>query len=224
MWPVGSAPLHARPYPYQVPFHFRHFLSIQEPEQIAEPRGANDQLIPDIGAEYRSGAHHRWGEPGMAVTPMNDNLFAIVDNAKLGRSSARLIQRILIGPVNASLTQNDAGQFLEVPVHHGLLNPNNPMVREVLATMVQAQDHVFFAIDAGSGAATCFRSGVGVAQLPENMARIQRSTTTEAQYRRAVATFSRRPDPPGVMLDWVCREDRDYLDLTHHRLEMSPSR
>jgi hypothetical protein len=114
-------------------------------------------------------------------------------------------------------------EFYGHALYHGLLNPNNPAVREVLATMVAAQDYVFFTVNTGSGAATCFRSELGAGFI-ENMARIQRSTTTEAQYRRAVEGFSRRPEPPGMMLNWVCRENRDYLDLTHHRLEMSPSR
>lgn len=118
-----------------------------------------------------------------------------------------------------------AFEFYGHALYHALLNPNNRVVREVLATMVEAQDYVFFTVNTGGrGAATCFRSELGVAGFAENMARIQCSTTTEAQYRRVVEGFSRRPEPPGVMLNWVCRDNRDYLDLTHHRLEMSPSR
>lgn len=29
---------------------------------------------------------------------------------------------------------------------------------------------------------------------------------------------------PGLMLDWVCRDNLDYLDLTQDRLEMNPQR
>lgn len=107
--------------------------------------------------------------------------------------------------------------------YHALVNPNNPVVRHVLTVMVEAQDYVFFAVDTVNGAATCFRSEFHVAGLAENLPRIQRSTTTEAQYRRAVESYSRRPEPPGVMLSWVCRDKPDYLDLSRNRLELSPS-
>ena len=49
------------------------------------------------------------------------------------------------------------------------------------------------------------------------------ATTTEDQYRRAVEAFSRRPDPPGLVLNWVCRDELDYLDLTTDRLDLTPS-
>jgi hypothetical protein len=47
-------------------------------------------------------------------------------------------------------------------------------------------------------------------------------TTTDAQYQRALAQLRKRPDPPGHMLDWVCRDNLSYLDLTQNRLEMDP--
>jgi hypothetical protein len=34
--------------------------------------------------------------------------------------------------------------------------------------------------------------------------------------------FRRRPDPPGQVLNWVCRDNLSYLDLTQNRLEMDP--
>jgi hypothetical protein len=49
--------------------------------------------------------------------------------------------------------------------------------------------------------------------LKANMARIQASTTTDTQYRLAVSSFAQRPEPPGTMLTWVCRNNPDYLDL-----------
>jgi hypothetical protein len=46
--------------------------------------------------------------------------------------------------------------------------------------------------------------------------------TTEEQYRWAVAEFSRRPEPPGLVLNWVCRDELDYLELSKDRLELKP--
>ncbi len=116
-----------------------------------------------------------------------------------------------------------AFEFYGHELYHALVNPNNPVVRQVLCAMMEAQDYVFFTVDTRSGgAATCFRSALNLAGFMENMPRIRRSTTTEAQYRWAVEHFARAPEPPGLMLDWVCRDNVDYLDLTQDRLEMNP--
>ena len=61
-----------------------------------------------------------------------------------------------------------------------------------------------------------------LAGLSTNLRQIQGSTTTDAQYQRALAQFRRRPDPPGQVLNWVCRDNLSYLDLTQNRLEMDP--
>ena len=116
-----------------------------------------------------------------------------------------------------------AFEFYGHALYHALINPNSPVVRQVLAVMAETQDYVFFTVDThAGGTATCFRSELGVAGLREAFPRIQRSMTTEAQYRRVVESFSRRPEPPGVMLSWVCRDNLDYMDLTQDRLEMNP--
>lgn len=118
-----------------------------------------------------------------------------------------------------------AFEFYGHALYHALVNPNNPMVRQVLTAMMEAQDYVFFTVDSRrGGAATCFRSALDVAGFMDNMPRMRCSTTTESQYRWAVEHFARAPEPPGLMLNWVCRDNLDYLDLTQERLEMSPSR
>ncbi|HWS61600.1 MAG TPA: hypothetical protein VN325_02510 [Steroidobacteraceae bacterium] len=116
-------------------------------------------------------------------------------------------------------------EFYGHGVYHALVNPNNPVVRLVLACMVQMQDYVFFSIDARiHGAATYFRSPLEVAGFAANFPRIERSTTTQEQYARTVKSFSLKPEPPGVILHWVCRDNLDALDLDHNRLDMIPSR
>ena len=116
-----------------------------------------------------------------------------------------------------------AFEFYGHALYHALVNPNNPVVRQVLSAMMEAKDYVFFTVDThGGGAATCFRSALDLAGFMENMPRIRRSKTTEAEYRWAVEHFARAPEPPGLMLDWVCRDNLEYLDLTQDRLEMNP--
>ena len=106
-----------------------------------------------------------------------------------------------------------------------LVNPNNPMVRAVLEAMIKRADYCFFIIN-GNGSATAFRSELGLDDLcglKTNLPRIQRSTTTDAQYEKAVASFKKNPDPPGTVVNWVCWDNPAYLDLTQDRLEMRPS-
>ena len=90
--------------------------------------------------------------------------------------------------------------------------------------MVESGDYFFFAISPNQSV-TAFRSEIGqkiLAGLSTNLRQIQGSTTTDAQYQRALAQFRRRPDPPGQVLNWVCRDNLSYLDLTQNRLEMDP--
>ncbi len=61
-----------------------------------------------------------------------------------------------------------------------------------------------------------------MAGLTTTLPRIKRWTTTEAQYQRAVTSFQRNPQPPGVLLSWICRETSAALDLTTDRLDLTP--
>jgi hypothetical protein len=63
--------------------------------------------------------------------------------------------------------------------------------------MVESGDYFFFAMSPNESV-TAFRSEIGqekVAGLSTNLRRIQRSTTTDTQYQRALARFRKRPDP-----------------------------
>ncbi len=73
---------------------------------------------------------------------------------------------------------------------------------------------------------TTFRAEIGqetLSQVIANLARIEQSTTTEAQYHRALSAFADNPEPEGILLHWVCRDNLDYLDLTKDRLELTPT-
>ena len=107
-----------------------------------------------------------------------------------------------------------------------LLNPSHPIVQAILTTIVGSGDYFFFALHA-SGSATAFRAVIGqedIAGLKANFPRILKSRTTDAQYQQALAHFKRKPYPPGTLLNWVCHEDSDYLNLTDDPLVLRPSR
>lgn len=117
-----------------------------------------------------------------------------------------------------------AFEFYGFEIYNVLINPNNPLVQAVLTAMVESRDYFFFVLSS-NGSATAFRSEIGeenLAGLKTNLPRIQRSTTTDMQYRKAVAQFERNPDPAGTLLDWVCRDNIEYLDLTKDRLDLNP--
>jgi len=116
--------------------------------------------------------------------------------------------------------------FYGFTTYNVLVNPNNPLVRTVLTTMVANGDYFFFALNPDGGV-TAFRLDIGqadVAGLKTHLPRIQRSATTVAQYRKTVAWFETHPDPVGVLLHWVCRDSVGYLDLTNDRVDWTPAR
>src|SRR5262249_45864345 len=83
-----------------------------------------------------------------------------------------------------------AFEFYGFKTYNVLVNPNNSLVQTVLTTMVESGDYFFFALDTESSV-TVFRSAIGeedVAGLSMTLPRMRRSTTTEAQYQRAVAS------------------------------------
>src|SRR3984893_14708717 len=106
---------------------------------------------------------------------------------------------------------------------------NRALVEAPDDSLTQPLDRTFTVLERwaflSNQSVTAFRSGIGqknLAGLSTNLRQIQGSTTTDAQYQRALAQFRRRPDPPGHVLDWVCRDNLSYLDLTQNRLEMDP--
>ena len=104
-----------------------------------------------------------------------------------------------------------------------LLNPNNPVIKTVLAKMVETGDYFLYAIFPNERV-TAFRSEIGqetLSRLKTNLQRIQNSRITETQYQKAVSMFERNPEPPGKLLNWVCRDNVEYLDITKNRLKLN---
>jgi hypothetical protein len=97
-------------------------------------------------------------------------------------------------------------------------------VQAVLATMIAGGDYFFFALDSDSSV-TAFRADIGqeaLGGLKANMSRIRNSRTTDGQYRQVLERFSKNPEPAGTMLNWVCRDNVEYLDLSKDPLELTP--
>jgi hypothetical protein len=91
-------------------------------------------------------------------------------------------------------------------------------------TKSAGEPYFFFAVSDGS--VVTFRSEIGqedLAGIKTHFPRLKRSTTTDAQYQRAVSSFEKHPDPPGTRLHWVCRDRVEYLDLEKDRLDLTPA-
>jgi hypothetical protein len=114
--------------------------------------------------------------------------------------------------------------FLGFQTYNVLINPHNLLVQAVLRTMLDDGDSFFFALTP-QGQGTAFRADIGsegLAVLRANRARLQASTTTADQYQRTLTSFAAHPDPAGILLPWVCRETVAALDLTTHRMALTP--
>ena len=119
-----------------------------------------------------------------------------------------------------------AFEFYGFQTYNVLINPNNAIVQSVLQTMLENRDYFFFSFDEDSGSVTAFRSDIGedlLGNLTADWTRIQKSSTTDSQYRESLSRFAENPYPQGVLVDWVCGDDINYLDLTHDRLALNPA-
>lgn len=118
-----------------------------------------------------------------------------------------------------------AFDFYNFQTFNVLVNPNNPIVRTVLNMMLESGEYFFFAISP-SGPVTAFKSQMqqdNLLGIKANLRRIKGSQTTDPQYARAISSFAKSPEPPGTMLNWVCRDNVEYLDLTGDTMELNPT-
>ena len=108
--------------------------------------------------------------------------------------------------------------------YHVLINPNNPVVQTVLSRMIKSGDYFFLSINPDQTVIT-FRARImqgDLVGLKANFPQIQGADTTETQYLSALSVFSENPEPSGTVMDWVCQDNMDYLDLTSNRLDLNP--
>lgn len=115
-------------------------------------------------------------------------------------------------------------EFYGHATYHGLVPPNNPVVQAVIATMLETEDYFFFAINPDQSVTT-FRSQLeyrDLAGLRTNQALYCAESCSSEQYEKGVNAFRKNPDLPGHVMEWVCRNNRDYLDLEKYPLELTP--
>lgn len=94
----------------------------------------------------------------------------------------------------------------------------------VLGHMLDSGNYFILVLGA-DGDVQVFGSDVGedsLIWLQAFLPRLLASRTTAEQYRRAVAAFSRSPQPPGQVLHWICGDDVKYLDLSGDCVDLRP--
>ena len=115
--------------------------------------------------------------------------------------------------------------FFETSTYHILVNANSAVAQEVWASIVERRYYFIFVINPNQHT-TAFRADIdpeGLTRLADYWLRMRRSTTSGAQYQDMVAQFARNPVPRGRLVEWVCRDNRDFLDFTKNRLEIKPA-
>ena len=113
-------------------------------------------------------------------------------------------------------------EFYGHATFHGLVPPNNPIAREVISSMLETEEYFFFAINPDQ-TVTAFRAGFGdPAGLRKNREEFGDKSCSLEQYEKMVKSFTKNPKPQGQVMEWVCRDNPDYLDLVQYPLELTP--
>lgn len=115
-------------------------------------------------------------------------------------------------------------EFYGHATYHGLVPAGNPIIQAVIDTMLHTQDYFFFAINPDQ-TVTAFRSQFSIhdpAGLRTNQEQFSDGTCSSEHYELAVEAFTKSPDPPGTVMNWVCRNNWDYLDLKRYPLDLNP--
>ncbi|MFK7979152.1 MAG: hypothetical protein AB8G86_04165 [Saprospiraceae bacterium] len=117
-------------------------------------------------------------------------------------------------------------EFYGFGTYYVLLNPNKPLVQTVLTTMIESGSYFFLAMNPDKSVST-YKADIGqenLAGLRDNFPKIQAATTTDEQYNKGLHHFHKAPDTEGKLLNWVCRDTMDFLDLSkaENRLDLNP--
>ena len=117
-----------------------------------------------------------------------------------------------------------AFRFYDFKTYNGLVIPSNPIIKKVIKTMIETKDYFFFLITSDNNV-TAFCSELDnqiFSNFQINLEKYQDSKCTEEDYEKAVEAYKQDPDPFGDVLEWVCRDNLDYLNLEKYPLELNP--
>ena len=116
-------------------------------------------------------------------------------------------------------------EFYNFHFFNVLINPSNPIAQAVISSMIGTGEYFFLAVGPGGSSAafrTEYKERSSLPGIEPLLPRILRSKTTQQQYDKAIKLFSKKPDPVGTVLIWVCHDDVGYLDLSGEVVEFGP--
>lgn len=108
-----------------------------------------------------------------------------------------------------------AFEFYDHAVYNGLVNPDNVLIKSVLTKMLETKDYFFLAINPDN-TVTAFRSQwetANLAGLRTNLANYSDRYCTPVYYEKAYRAYAKNPKPAGHVMEWVCRNNPDYLNM-----------
>ena len=128
----------------------RNGLPVQEPQQIAQPREADQAFIGQRRAEGLPCYENRGAQPGACRAPVLDDLWPIVLDALCKRTPARFIDGMLVGARNSHPAECDAGEFRVFPLNAGPIDKlHNSGERVIYGVIVEELlEHVERTIEA----------------------------------------------------------------------------
>ena len=138
----------------------------------------------------------------------------VVPNNVFGKGSG-FGHRMLISPDGEPVSQFSF-EFRGFERHSVLVNPSSPLVLKAIETLIEERDFFCFILNPDDRA-IAFRLGLGeenVAGMRDSLPLMRSTRTPQSSYESGVRVFHSTPNPPEVKpLEWVCREDPEYLDL-----------
>lgn len=126
--------------------------------------------------------------------------------------------------INQDKVLHFAFEFYDNETYHGLVPVGNPIAQAVISTMLETQDYFFFAINPDQSV-SAFRSEFKTSNLSglgANQKQFGEGNCPSEQYEKIIETFTKKPEPPGIVMNWICRTNWDYLNLKKYPLELNP--
>jgi hypothetical protein len=117
-------------------------------------------------------------------------------------------------------------EFYGFKAYNVLINPNNKISRLVLNMMIESKEYFIIVLNPNNNV-VAFKSEIAgdiLFGLRDNLLKINSSTTSDFEYMDAFLSFSKNTNPVGEMLNWVCYDKDEYLDIERDILDLNPDR
>jgi hypothetical protein len=116
-------------------------------------------------------------------------------------------------------------EFYDHSMHNVLIDPANPIASAVMQTMVKEQDYFFFAINPDQNV-VAFRADMLKDDAFNLKAHLEKYAHIDPcpvdQYEKTSRALMESDEYQGVLLEWVCRDNMEYLNMKDYPFEATP--